>query len=664
MENDIWQVLLQCVFSFTACTFLYIIGCLLLRFFPLFNFTSNNYYTNVYAAVTLSMTLFVLTFSVVVCKGATINILILPALFLLLNSSKKNTSFIRFHEAFRWRAVIILLGLSLFFVLGFHSMPESEYKQNDAYYYLQVSNAIATTGQENTYGTSALLGAPYIGTEAYHYFEFWLNALLLKCTAFLLPGIQVLRYVCYPVICTTALFGLLALAQNIIRQQLSKTTVILVAAFIFFVPDLISEFEFLRPVFIYRFESNMFTRPNLRTLLLFLPGVLICLNTHKNYLQFVFWMVAVSVSSVIYFAVLMPAAAIYFLMFFFRRKTKQALYPFLSMLLIGVGYTAFYFFKSAPVGATQNSIGINEFQQYLFQHYKIIIFSFFSSVVHSLWVPFIVLFVLWFARRSMFQTIMCTKPMLVFLCIAIVISMILARGLNFIDNAYQFGFVGYTAGWFITFLTLFLLIIKCVKRTIPVVIISGSFFLLFLLQRFVLPNESHQFIFRQNGAYVYGGKKFTDTYIKQIDSALSGKQVIRGGYWGDELFYDSLYYSRRNPNVYSLPSSYIIANKVFLNEEFCLSDSAAIMRGMNKNLPGEIAYLQAAIRRSVFSSRIKSNKPSVNDSRLAFIKKHQLNYLILTRNADSGILQFLHVTKHFSDSNTGERMYVLANDNE
>ena len=153
-------------------------------------------------------------------------------------------------------------------------------------------------------------------------------------------------------------------------------------------------------------------------------------------------------------------------------------------------------------------------------------------------------------------------------------GILLARVLYLKDNAYQFIFIAHIL------ITLFVWLVylhhyRNTNKPLQV-LSSGLYISLFWVMHWVVMPPASPNIFRQNGAYVYEGKKYSETYLSQVNNFFdTGNQKV-GGYLADTLFYNSTYYSRRNPNVYFLPLTYIIANKHNGIIDFCLSDSSAI----------------------------------------------------------------------------------------
>lgn len=660
MQSEWLQFLLQFLFAIVATGVVYLIGSLVLKYF-LFEINTGNKYSAPYFSIVLGLVIVVVGYSAIVAHGRTIFIIFLPILFGLLYFNKRDTKQLVLKTKTDFFPLLFLFGSCMFFLLIFHFLPESENQQKDAIFYLRICASLNGTGQENLYGSAAMLGKPFVGTEPYHYFEFWWGAILLKCFGHFLPGMQVFRYVAYTTICTSGLLGVFALAQHFVRRPLSVFQQLFCVVFIFYLPDLLAMFHFLQPLLIYTFENNMLERPPLRTLYLFLPGILIALDTKKNAWKVLFWGAGAMLSSVLYMAVLFPALILFYVISFFKENNnkKSNLFVLSGVLAIGLFYIVFYHFTQSHIQFNSSAISISKFIAYFLRYWKIISLATTTSLFTCFWVPLLLLLYIYKKDKSLFFTVLNNKPLL-FLCIGIFSGVIFARWLNFVDDAYQFAYIADAASGFVyLILMMFLFDGMYVKKRLYL-ILSLVIIALFFGQRFVFLQKSYDNVFKQNGEFLYGGKKFSADYLQKIDHVFPKGSKVKGAFWADVNFYDSIFHhSYRNPNVFLLPTSYVLASYTGLNYEFCLSDSADIIYGIKESEVIPYGYVSSAIKRSAFYQYAVNNNTTSNENRLHFIKNNKLQYLILTKNADTSIIAQLPVLKKFQDSSTGERFYTL-----
>jgi hypothetical protein len=116
-----------------------------------------------------------------------------------------------------------------------------------------------------------------------------------------------------------------------------------------------------------------------------------------------------------------------------------------------------------------------------------------------------------------------------------------------------------------------------------------------------------------------------------------------------------MYYSARNPNVYHLPLTYVLANQLHSNVDFCISDISAILYDDSGRLLNN-RYLLNAIDRSWFhmSQQGKEHSTAVAN----FISRNNIHYLICTRNVHVDT-SFIPVKQILTDTITGERFLIL-----
>ena len=240
------------------------------------------------------------------------------------------------------------------------------------------------------------------------------------------------------------------------------------------------------------------------------------------------------------------------------------------------------------------------------------------------------------------------------LCIGIS-GLLLARILYLKDNAYQFIFITHI----LVTLFVWLVYLQQIRDNYkPKYILSAFIYLslLWFLSWVLVPNKSVN-IFNQNGNYVYGGIKYSVSYLAEVNNFFDSSKQPIGGYLADSSFYLSTYYSRRNPNIYFLPLTYVVANRHNRIIDFCLADSTDIKYDLTEQIHKD--YLDNAISRSLFF-RYRLSQPLLNYTQAvqSFANAHRLAYLILTKDYPLHILQ-LNVKRQIVDANTGERFLIL-----
>jgi hypothetical protein len=187
----------------------------------------------------------------------------------------------------------------------------------------------------------------------------------------------------------------------------------------------------------------------------------------------------------------------------------------------------------------------------------------------------------------------------------------------------------------------------------------GVFLLGYVLFKVRERREDTMDVFRRGSSF-YGSKHYTEQYIGAVTRYLRGGENLLGGYLEDSSYYRHMgYFSLRNPNVYFPPMSYIIAGGVLSNYEFCLSDTTAILTGIDKSDAYQISYLDDAIRRSGFYVYRKQTGLQRREALRNFIISRHLQYLIVSGKASEAEVADIPTRKKFEDPSTGEIFLVL-----
>jgi hypothetical protein len=562
----------------------------------------------------------------------------------------------------RWREIVVA---SLVFVCLLHVLPESEYKQNDSFFYLKMAEAMNTTGQENVHGINNEYGSRFHGVEAYHYIEIWLSALLLRVTRFCLPGIASFRFIGYTILSVGWLFGLLAAYEQLARRKAGMVAAIFCLSTVFFLPDVVDYWPGLRHYVVYAFENNYLGRPNFRVIYLYLLPLLLSLRREPDIRDVALYSVCWCTASYLCCVVLIPAVVLLWAGSFVVRG-GAAHRRFLqrwagAALATGVVLAVFYVLLGNGVISLYYSDSPAELGGYLRRHYYFVGTTIVTSLAYIAMVVIGYTGWLWIFRRRLVVAFLRENMLAVMLMVAVIpVSIVEARMLSFEDNAYQLAFVGYIAASLL--IAYIWLSMAAHFRTVGFGLAGCLAFAGGYAVRTVWTGrDAFVDITKQNGMAVYGGRLYSGQYLATVGDFVRGKALLRGGYIGDSSFYQGLYYSRRNPNVYFPPLTYIIAGEVESNYEFSLSDPAAILTGLTGD-PIGAGYLERAIGRSGFYQfELEVRRAHLDRAEVvrAFIRDRKLGYLIVSGEAAMPDLQGLPVERRFRDDSTGEWFIIF-----
>jgi hypothetical protein len=570
----------------------------------------------------------------------------------------------KWYGSIRRRWLEIVAGCLLFVCL-FHLLPESEYKQNDSFFYLKMAEAMNTTGQENVHAINNEYRQVFYGVEAYHYFEIWLNALLLRVTRFCLPGIASFRYIGYTILSVVWLFGLLMAYEQLARKRAGLAAAVFCLSMVFFLPDIVDYWPWLRHYVVYAFDNNYLERPNFRVIYLYSLPLLFSLRGRPDFRDVVLYSVCWCVVSYLCCVVLIPAVVLWWAVSLVVRG--GAVYRgFLrrwsgAVLATGAVLAGFYLLLGNPFLPSYYSDSPAELVSYLRHHAYYVGTTIFTSLAYV--AVLIVWYTGWFwvFRRQLSVGFLRENGLVVLLVAGIIpVSIVLARTLSFQDNAYQLAFIGYIVAS--VFIMYFWFSMAANFRAFGFALAGCLVFASgYAIRKVWTGQEAFVDITRQNGRIVYGGRPYSAQYLAEVSDFVHGKSVLRGGYIGDSSYYSSLYYSRRNPNIYFPPLTYIIAGEVGNNYEFSLSAAPDILTGLIK-APMEAGYLGRAIGRSGFYQFEEQTRRAHLDRAAlirAFIRDRKLGYLIVTGEGAMRDLEGLPVERRYRDVSTGEYFLIL-----
>jgi hypothetical protein len=259
-------------------------------------------------------------------------------------------------------------------------------------------------------------------------------------------------------------------------------------------------------------------------------------------------------------------------------------------------------------------------------------------------------------RKVFFQVLKDCAGRLHLLLLIAVIGLVIARVFYLKDNAYQFLFVAHIVA------TVFIWIVYLKmwedKSQHWQALVFAGFLSLFWFVKAIVYNEQWLNIFKQTAPYAYNGTGYNVRYIDSVASYIKTNKSVVGGFVCDSIYYNNLYYSQKNPNVYFLPITYLVAEKYNNNFEFCLSNPSLIIGHEQNRVYKD--YLTNAVQRSFFNHFLQTSHIDNYDQGLqSFINTYQIDYLIFTKYAAIPSYILPKVKKQYSDPSTGEKFLVL-----
>jgi hypothetical protein len=647
LANNLQEFALHIICTWIVCFGLFLVGNVIYRYSGLHK--HENEYRPVFYSLILGFVFTVSVYATLMTAFKSVLILVvIPALLVLL--TRKGRAF-SLPLSIKLRHLSELAIVATGCVIVLNTLPESTYKQMDSFFYLKISESLSMYGQENTNNYYNGFSKVFHGAEAYHYMELWLNNLLLHLFSPTLPNIQVFRIVSFGFLSVAFIFGLFYLAGNLQRGRLPLATKILCASFIFFYVDILPFLPTgLQRYMVFGFETSFVERPNFRIVYLFLVPVVGMMMEKRPDDWLLFFLVALCVVNPTVILTVVPAMALLYmlsarteLVFLSRRR-------FLWFIAFVISYAAFYFYQRSPVLPPMYQFDMDLLVRFYQRSWKYILLTIASGFANILLILLAAIIVAKAMRLDMTNFLRDHRTaILLLLCVA-GSGILVGRLGDILENFYQVAFNAHVA----VALLVFILFTAAAANSSTKNLIAAAFFVGgFIFLR--VSSTDHKSIFRYNGAGEFGYASYSNEYIKQVSGYLAQNSASYGAYIADSSYYNNMYYSARNPNVYHLPLTYVLANQLHSNVDFCLSDTTAILHDDSGKLINN-RYLLNAIDRSWFHISHQGQEHSTAVAN--FISRNNIHYLICTRNVrvDTSLIP---VDRILMDSITGERFLIL-----
>jgi hypothetical protein len=247
------------------------------------------------------------------------------------------------------------------------------------------------------------------------------------------------------------------------------------------------------------------------------------------------------------------------------------------------------------------------------------------------------------------------RSFLVLIASLILSGILLARAFGFVENIYQVAFASYIVASLLIFILFMFMANRSWKVQVALIVVCLSTYAASRIHE-----GRRAFIFTQNGKQPYSGVEYSKGYISQVTAFAANQRMCIGGFIADSSYYAKLIYTQRNPNIYHLPITYILANHATIND-FGLSDPAAIKYDREGYFKHNF-YLDNAIARSYYHRSYKSY--AVTDTTTLknignFLRENHLQYLILTPGVVIDSVPGIAFRKKLTDPNTKERFWII-----
>jgi hypothetical protein len=381
-----------------------------------------------------------LTFIIFICsiyytKFKTINLLFLIPLitYLLLNQSA-NTHKLEIKWNKKWNQSIEFAGtFGLLFILSLF-WDYSQSINNDMFLYANIGESLTKYGHENIfhYFNSILEPKNTTGAFPYHYYEFWTLAIFKPIFGYF-SSIIVLKYLVYTFFKTTIVLGIKSIVVELTKNK-SKfigLTIILISLIPF--DQFLNLFDAGWSYYI-----SIWTRPNFLPYLFFLiPFTLTIIK--KDYVLAILFLIClpivstVTAPSIFIFATLLTIG----LAWFNKINKKEFIILFITIIVLALSILFFYKYLGIEIKSLKLSL------EELITNYKV---TWKAMVFYLVTLPaglLTVLLPLYYLNKQIGNNKQLLLLILSSFCISIFGIIVFQLG-NFIDNFYQFPYVGYS----------------------------------------------------------------------------------------------------------------------------------------------------------------------------------------------------------------------------
>lgn len=369
--------------------------------------------------------------------------------------------------------------LGFVFVIPFVSllllqlMPANESIQSDMSFYCRISESFSFIKKENFFHFFNGQNAEFDGTVPYHYNEFYFASLLFKLFSWTgYSDMIIFKHLMYNSLKSIVFVGLLAFAEKFKKPGIIEFLLIVLLASIDFVS--ITDYDQKS----YPLYTSMWMRPNFTVYYLFLIGIFNFLFD-KNYVAASVMGFLFIISNAVVAPPLLVTSGGIQLYILIRKKANRRLatHILLGTLVVTVSIAAFYKITGAGPNAS-GAYSLSPLQMF----YKTIgiwkaiagyVLSLSARVILLLFIACLPVMVL---GKTAFVNYM--KSNLLFVCFVIMLPLsgiIIFQSLAYLDNMYQFPYVGYTACYLLFIFNVFYVLPKespLAKKAISVGITS------------------------------------------------------------------------------------------------------------------------------------------------------------------------------------------------
>ena len=471
---------------------LIVLACLILGYLFIANFSVSfgfkklglhlweaNPFLGVFYRVIIFSFLLVSVYAILLTTGKTIFVFVIPLIYVLIKSYRsKNTVLSSSPHTITNRTVWLSIGLvSLLTILLSYYFTLKFSIRNDTAHYVKIGEYMATYGVENPYHYYNAENDLFRGIAPYHYFEMWFGGIFYKLNGLL--GFNLFSNYLLYIYFVFNLFRVLVIIG--IFGLLFKYVKFNALYFLITIPVLIIDISAYCNWWIdsYVAESNLFERPNFIFYYLFMIPVFdSVLNNDRT--QQTIWSAFFIVASITALPAIAGSLLLKFAYDWYKQKEERKTIVRITILFLGFIVLIAIFYKLFGVtkeAMTIESMSIKQMVAKTLSLWKACVFMFTMLSVKIAFFIGLIFLLIWnrFSKDYTFDSSF--KQLLLYVTLLCFTGIGLFQIVPYLDNMYQFAFIGYCA---VVLLLIVILIIK-LSTTISKIKMYGSLSLILII---------------------------------------------------------------------------------------------------------------------------------------------------------------------------------------
>jgi hypothetical protein len=527
----------------------------------------------------------------------------------------------------------------------------------DVSFYANIARELGYSGKENI--LHYFNQYENLGTMPYHYCELWLGSILFKLKWFGISNAIVFRYGCYAILRTLAILGFLALVETIKKISLLDIFIcILLTLFnTLFITELFNSS--------WSIQTSFWLRPNLIIYYIFIFAIFV-LTINRKYSQALIIILLFSITTTTSAPAIYPTLVIGLLLQLFsnsHNKTQIFFYLNWLFLIALTAFSLFVFYKITGGDKKLLNPQLNSFDDilvYTTSIWKAIVFFLVTLPLRALAImviPVISLFIV-FGKKSFF-ILKANKINIAFSLLLTISGIFIFQLTTFIDNTYQFPYVGYTACYIIAVFLFYHIIYAAARKPINILAMSASAIYLFFNLLFI--KNDLNFDFKSNTLTELNLKRkgLSVEYIVDLNNLLKNKTKLVGGY-----IYDMDDFEKMDERSIEITHStaqlgsylYYFNSNIYL---YPFTDPNKIYEGVNSK---SLFFRRHKVITDMLPFYIESlTEKNYNSLLKTYFSNNKIDFVIADKNFKHKYLDGICISKKIIDKNTGNQLIFFCN---